>query len=282
MSVEFSLASLWASWKHLVSIMLSSPQGLLWWPTVVTFLICLAWVLWRQTALQPQLSLARISRELQTDVVSTLGYLLTQALIAPLLTPVMVGGVFVVFQLAWIPAPLELTASPLQTIFVAFLIYLIGDHNIYWTHRLFHRLRPLWRLHALHHNAPVLTPLTAFRFWPPETAVHMLAFALGEGLALGLASLVFGIGITPEKVLGANIFALIWLLAFSQLRHSHLPLGYPVWLSYLFVSPVMHQVHHSVDPVHHDKNFGTAFALWDWIYGTLYIPKRQERFVFGL
>ena len=61
--------------------------------------------------------------------------------------------------------------------------------------------------------------------------MHMLAFAFGEGLALGLASLVFGIGITPEKVLEANIFALIWLLAFSQLRHSHLPLGYPVWLS---------------------------------------------------
>lgn len=221
-------------------------------------------------------------KELPTDLASVTGYLLTQAMVAPLLSKMMVGGVFVIFSLAWVPLPMSQLAGPLDTIFVALLIYLFADHNIYWTHRLFHRYRPLWRLHSLHHNAPVLTPLTAFRFWPPETAVHMLAFAFGEGLALGLASLLFGIGVTPEKILGANVFAMLWLLAFSQLRHSHLPLGYPTWLSRLLISPVMHQVHHSVDPGHHDKNFGTTFALWDWIYGTLYIPKKQERFLFGL
>lgn len=40
----------------------------------------------------------------------------------------------------------------------------------------------------------MLTPLTAFRFWPPEAFVHFAAFNLGSGLALGTICLVAGTG----------------------------------------------------------------------------------------
>jgi len=282
MNIDISLSGIWLSWIHLMKAMFSSPQGLFWWPTLVVMLAAGAWLVRGNTAMQPQLNRERLLRELPTDLLSTLGYLATQAIVAPFLVPVMVGGAFFVFSTLWVPAPVAAGSAVVETVAVALLVYAFGDHNIYWTHRLFHRLGPLWRLHRFHHNPRVLTPLTAFRFWPPETLVHMLAFALGEGLAIGLASLIFGLGISPEKLLGVNIIGVAWMLAFSHLRHSHVPLAYPRWLSYLLISPAMHQVHHSVNSIHHDKNFGTAFALWDWLYKTLYIPGKDERISFGL
>ena len=282
MNIELSFSGIWHSWTHLIRVIFSSPQGLFWWPTLVVMLAAGVWLVKKNTAMQPQLNRERLLCELPTDLLSTLSYLVTQAIVAPFLVPVMVGGAFFVFSTLWVPAPVAAGSAVVETVAVALLVYAFGDHNIYWTHRLFHRFSPLWRLHRFHHNPRVLTPLTAFRFWPPETLVHMLAFALGEGLAIGLASLIFGLGISPEKLLGVNIIAVAWMLAFSHLRHSHVPLAYPRWLSYVLISPAMHQVHHSVDPIHHDKNFGTAFALWDWLYKTLYIPRKDERISFGL
>ena len=51
-------------------------------------------------------------------------------------------------------------------------------------------------------------------------------------------------------------------------------------LSYLFISPGMHQIHH--DPKRLNKNYGEVFALWDWMFGTLYIPQGRETFEIGL
>jgi sterol desaturase/sphingolipid hydroxylase (fatty acid hydroxylase superfamily) len=32
-------------------------------------------------------------------------------------------------------------------------------------------------------------------------------------------------------------------------------------------------VHHSANPKHFNKNFGSCLALWDWMFGTLYMPQ---------
>jgi sterol desaturase/sphingolipid hydroxylase (fatty acid hydroxylase superfamily) len=48
------------------------------------------------------------------------------------------------------------------------------------------------------------------------------------------------------------------------------------------VSPAHHQVHHSSNPKHFNKNFGSCLALWDWMFGTLYVPgKEREPLTFG-
>jgi hypothetical protein len=59
-------------------------------------------------------------------------------------------------------------------------------------------------------------------------------------------------------------------------------LSYGRILEHVLISPSQHQVHHSVDPKHLDKNFGEIFAIWDWIFGTLYIPTSNEELVFGI
>ena len=53
-------------------------------------------------------------------------------------------------------------------------------------------------------------------------------------------------------------------------------------LGRIFVSPAHHQVHHSANPKHFNKNFGSCHALWDWMFGTLYVPeKKREPLTFG-
>jgi hypothetical protein len=95
-----------------------------------------------------------------------------------------------------------------------------------------------------------------------------------NGFALGAVGIAYGAQVSPLTLLGVNAFTLVWNLAFSHLRHSHIALPFPRWLSYILVSPHMHQAHHSADAAQHDKNFATVFALWDWMFGTLYLPAK--------
>ena len=44
----------------------------------------------------------------------------------------------------------------------------------------------------------------------------------------------------------------------------------------------MHQIHHSVDQKHRNKNMGLWLTVWDRMFGTLYIPEKKEELSFGL
>ena len=55
----------------------------------------------------------------------------------------------------------------------------------------------------------------------------------------------------------------------ANLRHSHVKLKYPSFLEYIFISPHQHQIHHSDNPIHFNKNMGSKLAIWDWLLGTL-------------
>ena len=52
--------------------------------------------------------------------------------------------------------------------------------------------------------------------------------------------------------------------------------GAGVKLDWIVCSPAMHQVHHSAQVRHWDKNMGEVFAIWDWMFGTIYVPSRQR------
>jgi sterol desaturase/sphingolipid hydroxylase (fatty acid hydroxylase superfamily) len=34
------------------------------------------------------------------------------------------------------------------------------------------------------------------------------------------------------------------------------------------VTPQSHRIHHSIEPEHQDKNFGSLFSIWDFMFGT--------------
>jgi hypothetical protein len=44
----------------------------------------------------------------------------------------------------------------------------------------------------------------------------------------------------------------------------------------------MHQWHHSDDRAVFYANYSTKFAVWDWLFGTAYLPGRKKPARFGL
>jgi sterol desaturase/sphingolipid hydroxylase (fatty acid hydroxylase superfamily) len=284
-----------AAWQWLGALAgtLTEPGSPFWWPTILVAVLAMIGM-----GLAAGRSLAEIRRQaLPCDGRRALRHLgidlacfTTNAalpfLAAPLLFLLSAAGAAVSFLMLLPvfgqPAPDARIATPVAMLLCALLPFMASDFALYWSHRLFHRYPLLWRAHRLHHAPEVLTPLTAFRFWPQEQIVHMGGAALMNGFALGAVGIAYGAQVTPLTLLGVNAFTLVWNLAFSHLRHSHIAMSFPRWLSFILVSPHMHQAHHSADAAQHDKNFATVFALWDWIFGTLYVPAKEERFRFGV
>jgi sterol desaturase/sphingolipid hydroxylase (fatty acid hydroxylase superfamily) len=144
-----------------------------------------------------------------------------------------------------------------------------------------HKIPALWQIHKYHHNAEVLTPFTAFRLHPIESALSSLTGGLCHGVALYLFIWIFGAEkVSPVTFLGMGAVEL-WTGSMGMFEHSN------KWLSlgrfgYIFANPSNHLVHHSCEERHWDKNFANHFAIFDLLLGTLYIPKREEHFRIGV
>jgi sterol desaturase/sphingolipid hydroxylase (fatty acid hydroxylase superfamily) len=166
----------------------------------------------------------------------------------------------------------------LYTLFAA----LVLDFGKYAGHYCLHRVPLLWEFHKVHHSAQVLTPITKFRVHPGEFLFYDFVNGLFLGIVSSIGLFVFGSQTNPMTILGLNAGVFLFTTLGANLRHSHIWLPYPSWLSHIFISPAQHQIHHSSLPQHHDANFGVMFALWDWMFGTLYVPKTREQLAFGL
>ncbi|MBR0674488.1 sterol desaturase family protein [Neoroseomonas soli] len=284
-----------AAWNWLVSLagILTDPGSPFWWPTIAVAVLGIGVAAFatrrslreaRQEAI-PR-NRAEMWRQLPVDIGLTLVNSAIPFFAAPLLFLFSASGaaIGVALMLPIFGEPVEgMRLDHAGAMLLAALVpFVLGDFALYWTHRIFHRYPLLWRAHRLHHAPEVLTPFTAFRFWPQEQIVHMAGAAFMNGLGLGLVATALGGSVQPLTLLGVNVLSLAWNIGFAHLRHSHVALPFPRWLSYVLVSPHMHQVHHSVEERHHDRNFATVFAAWDWLFGSLYIPDPQERFRFGV
>lgn len=165
---------------------------------------------------------------------------------------------------------------------VAVLLFLVQDFCRYVTHYLHHRSPILWPFHAVHHSAEVLTPITFMRAHPVYHIVQRLIISLFIGSTQAVVLYVL-VGQIELWVIYLNTLAFgVYLLTGVHLRHSHVALRYGYILEHILISPAQHQIHHSCDRKHFDKNFGEIFAIWDWMFGTLYIPERDENLTFGI
>lgn len=132
------------------------------------------------------------------------------------------------------------------------------DFFFYVMHVLKHRWAWWWRLHETHHSSEELDFLASARFHPLEKLVDRLIFLF------------------PLTILGAGETALlIWSAMdafFGMLNHSNVRwrLGKP--LIYVFVGPEMHLWHHALDAERRDCNFGNNLSIFDWLFGTAYVP----------
>ncbi|BCA56842.1 fatty acid hydroxylase [Nitrospira sp. KM1] len=169
-----------------------------------------------------------------------------------------------------------------QALGAAFGLFVLYDFVNYCSHVLFHKIPVLWAFHEVHHSAQVMTPITAFRAHPME----LLFPALLQMPVIGFAA-VFYQNVAPrdlevDTVFGIGLFTFAFGLLGHHLQHSHIWLSFGPILSRLYISPAQHQIHHSVDARHRNRNFGVKFAIWDTLFGTLYVPPGRETIQLGV
>ena len=178
-------------------------------------------------------------------------------------------------------APSTLPVYVTRTV-ITVMLFLAYELGYWFNHWLSHKVPLLWEFHKVHHTAEVLTPLTNFRVHPVYTWVFANILALSAAIANGAGNYMFGDTAYQYALSDTNIILVLFIHTYVHLQHSHMWISFRGALGRILVSPAHHQVHHSRDPKHFNRNFGSCLALWDWMFGTLYVPgKEREALTFG-
>ena len=134
-----------------------------------------------------------------------------------------------------------------------FLIVLVADLVQYATHRAYHEVPVLWRLHAVHHSVKSMD-------WLAGSRQHVVELLITRTLVLA-----------PIFVLGFDkgvIDTYIVIVGFQAVfNHANVSVRLGP-LRYLIVTPNFHHWHHSQDDEAIDKNYAAHFAFIDYVFGT--------------
>jgi sterol desaturase/sphingolipid hydroxylase (fatty acid hydroxylase superfamily) len=191
------------------------------------------------------------------------------------------GIIEVLVSLFGQPTPSSLPVYATRAI-ITVMLFLAYEWGYWFNHWLSHKVPLLWEFHKVHHTAEVLTPLTNFRVHPVYAWVFSNILAFSAAIANGFGNYLFGDTAYQYALQDTNIILVLFIHTYVHLQHSHMWIAFTGTLGRIFVSPAHHQVHHSGNPKHFNKNFGSCLALWDWIFGTLYVPSRErEALTFG-
>ncbi|HEU4470443.1 MAG TPA: sterol desaturase family protein [Flavisolibacter sp.] len=159
----------------------------------------------------------------------------------------------------WLEAPVA------SAILITFIV--LDFFGGWLVHLVQHKTGILWRFHVVHHSDNSVDVTTGLRHHPVESVLRGVFFLAGVLLA-------------GAPVYAVMIFQTVLVLA-TQFTHANISL--PSWLdrplSYVFVSPNMHKVHHHWQQPYTDSNYGAVLAVWDRIFGTyLHLDHRQIRY----
>jgi sterol desaturase/sphingolipid hydroxylase (fatty acid hydroxylase superfamily) len=219
----------------------------------LTYAVCVPLERWRPVERWPD------QRAVLVDVIYTL---ISRVGVLPLVTFVLFYSLQV-WTTGWLAdrgyvAPtLERMVPPLLGHPVlTFLLYVpILDCADYWRHRLSHRFRWWWALHALHHAQRQMT------FWSDDRN-HLLddviaaVWFLMIGLLIGIPPLQFPL--------------LVLILRFLEsLSHANARVSFG-WLGErLLISPRFHRAHHGLLAAgQRSCNYGAILPWWDMLFGT--------------
>lgn len=128
------------------------------------------------------------------------------------------------------------------------------DLFMYVQHRLMHRYRFLWRFHRVHHIDRELDVSTGLRFHPFE-----------EIYTLGIKMLaVIFLGALPIAVFIYEV----WYSFTTMFMHLNVKFKRKIEkrVRKVFVTPGMHRIHHSDNPIEYNSNFSFIFSFWDKLF----------------
>ncbi len=147
------------------------------------------------------------------------------------------------------------------------VLFLLVDLISYLGHVMLHRSNLLWTFHRVHHSALQLDALNALRqHWAEKLFYDFLAY---------VPLTLIGFGVEQTAI------ALVVAMLFCTFTHSNLkvPLG-P--LKYVFNNPQLHLWHHAREiPHNRNVNYGSALAIWDYLFRTNYLPDDRNDIELG-
>ena len=153
---------------------------------------------------------------------------------------------------------------------VILISFLVLDGVTYLAHVLLHKVPLFWSLHRLHHSDVMVDVSTSFRQHPLEALLRLVF--------LGLAATVFGVPLA--------VIALYRLLSSfnALLEHANIytPLWFDRWISWFWVTPRMHKIHHSNRPLETDSNYGNLLSLFDRLLHSFTSVTQANTVIYGL
>jgi sterol desaturase/sphingolipid hydroxylase (fatty acid hydroxylase superfamily) len=146
-------------------------------------------------------------------------------------------------------APWHLSARHWYT----WVIAIVGvDVLFYAYHRIAHRVRLIWATHQAHHSSRYFNFATALRQkWNNSGELIMW-------IPLPL------LGIPPWMVFTSFSINLVYQFWIHTEHIGTLPRP----IEFLFNTPSHHRVHHGMDQLYLDRNYGGIFIIWDRLFGT--------------
>lgn len=154
-----------------------------------------------------------------------------------------------------------------QLVVGVLLLDLIGAYLVHWTE---HKVKWMWKFHLVHHSDTTVDVTTGLRHHPGET--------------------VFRIGFTIIAVMlvGAPMWIIMFYqsmsVLFAHITHANInmPRGLDRALSYVFITPLMHKVHHHYTQPLTDTNYGNIFSFWDRMFGTFAQVDDAKELIYGI
>lgn len=151
---------------------------------------------------------------------------------------------------------------------ITFVIaFIVLDFAGYWVHRISHEYNIFWNNHIIHHSSEEFNLACALR-QSISSIVRIFAIFLLPAAILGVPQEVISV------VAPLHLFAQFWY----HTRHIN-RMGL---LEKIIVTPSHHRVHHAINPIYLDKNYGQIFIIWDRIFGTYQEELDEVPAVYGV
>lgn len=155
----------------------------------------------------------------------------------------------------------------LKVILGVMLLDFVGAWLIHWIQ---HKVKWMWKFHLIHHSDTTVDVTTGLRHHPGETLFRIFFTILGVflmGIPIGIVMLYQSLSVLFAHLTHANI---------------NMPRKVDRALSYVFITPNMHKVHHHFAQPLTDTNYGNIFALWDRLFGTYAEVNSPDDITYGI
>ena len=137
------------------------------------------------------------------------------------------------------------------------ILVFCADFVLYWSHRAFHEVPALWKIHAVHHSVEHMD-------WMAGSRNHVVQTFVDRCLVM-----------VPLYLLGTTKEALDLYVAFAafQAVYVHANVGIPLGpLKYFIATPQYHHWHHSSQHPAIDTNYAVHMPFYDRLFGTYHMP----------